>query len=70
MNKKQFLLCKKLFGCINHHQLLDDYISHSFFAFYFYTVKNVFYSSSMNNSEFIKHKYNIKAYVQTLHKIP
>ena len=23
MNKKQFLLCKKLFGHINHHQLMN-----------------------------------------------
>ena len=26
MNKKQFLLCKKLFGHINHYQLLNEYI--------------------------------------------
>ena len=34
MNKKQFLLCKKLFGHINHHQLLNEYVLHDFFAFY------------------------------------
>ena len=28
MNKKQFLLCKKLFGRINHHQLLNEYLLH------------------------------------------
>ena len=32
MNKKQFLLCKKIFGPINHHQLLNGYILHNFFA--------------------------------------
>ena len=34
MNKKQFLLCKKLFGRINHHQLLNEYVLQNFFAFY------------------------------------
>ena len=34
MNKKQFLLCKKLFGRINHDQLLNEYVLHKFFAFY------------------------------------
>ena len=34
MNKKQFLLCKKLFGRINHHQLLNEYVLHNVFAFY------------------------------------
>ena len=34
MNKKQFLLCKKLFGHINHHQLLNEYGLHNVFAFY------------------------------------
>ena len=34
MNKKHFLLCKKLFGCINNHQLLNEYVLHNFFAFY------------------------------------
>ena len=34
MNKKQFLLCKKLFGRINHHQLLNEYILRDVFAFY------------------------------------
>ena len=34
MNKKQFLLYKKLFGRINHHQLLNEYVLHNFFAFY------------------------------------
>ena len=29
MNKKQFLLCKKLFGCIKHHQLLNEYVLHT-----------------------------------------
>ena len=33
MNKKQFLLCKKLFGRINHHQLLNEYVLHNFFCF-------------------------------------
>ena len=34
MNKrKQFLLCKKLFGRINHHQLLNEYVLYNFFAF-------------------------------------
>ena len=27
-------LYKKLFGCINHHQLLNEYVLHNFFAFY------------------------------------
>ena len=34
MNKKQFLMCKKLFGCIKHHQLLNEYVLQNFFAFY------------------------------------
>ena len=34
MNKNQFLLCKKLFGRINHHEVLKEYILHNFFAFY------------------------------------
>ena len=34
MNKNQFLLCKKLFGRINHHEVLNEYILHNFFAFY------------------------------------
>ena len=34
MNKKQFLLYKKLFGRINHHQLLNEYVLLNFFAFY------------------------------------
>ena len=34
MNKKQFLLDKKIFGDINHHQLLNEYDLHNFFAFY------------------------------------
>ena len=29
MNKKQFLLCKKLFGRINHIQLLNEYVLHN-----------------------------------------
>ena len=33
MDKKQFLLCKKLFGRINYHQLLNEYVLHNFFAF-------------------------------------
>ena len=33
MNKKQFLLCKKLFGRINHHQLLNKYVWHNSFCF-------------------------------------
>ena len=33
MNKKQFLLYKKLFSLINHHQLLDEYVLHNFFCF-------------------------------------
>ena len=33
MNKKQFLLCKKLFGRINHHQLLNEHVLHNFFLF-------------------------------------
>ena len=33
MNKKQFLLYKKLFGPMNHHQLLNEYVLHNFFAF-------------------------------------
>ena len=32
--EKQFLLCKKLFGRINHHQLLNEYVLYNFFAFY------------------------------------
>ena len=34
MNKKQFLLCKKLFGRIKRHQLLKGYVLHNFFAFF------------------------------------
>ena len=34
MNKKQFLLCTKLFARINHHQLLNEFVLHNFFAFY------------------------------------
>ena len=34
MNKKQFLLCKKLFGRRNHHQLVNEYVLHNFVAFY------------------------------------
>ena len=34
MNKNIFLLYKKRFGSINHHQLLNEYILHKFFAFY------------------------------------
>ena len=34
MNKKQFSLCKKLFGQIKHHQLLNESVLHNFFAFY------------------------------------
>ena len=34
MNKKEFLLRKKFFGRINHHQLLNEYVLHNFFAFY------------------------------------
>ena len=33
MNKKQLLLCKKLSGRINHHQLLNEYALHNFFCF-------------------------------------
>ena len=28
MNKFFFLLYKKLFGCINYHQLLNEYVLH------------------------------------------
>ena len=31
---KTILLYKKLFGGINHHQLLNEYVLHIFFAFY------------------------------------
>ena len=34
MNKKHFLLYKNLFSRINHHQLLNEYVLHIFFAFY------------------------------------
>ena len=34
MNKKQFLLCKKLFGRINHHQLLNEYVLHNVFLLF------------------------------------
>ena len=34
MNRKQFLLYKKLLGRINHRQLLNEYVLHSFFAIY------------------------------------
>ena len=34
MNKKQFLLYKKLLGRINHQQLLNEYVLHNFYAFY------------------------------------
>ena len=34
MNKKQFLLDKKLFDRINHHQLLNKYVLHNSFASY------------------------------------
>ena len=49
INKKQFLLCKKLFGRINHH---DDGL---YDRKAFYTVKIVFYSFSMNDGEFINY---------------
>ena len=31
--KKQFLLHKKLFGRMNHHQLLNEYALHNFLTF-------------------------------------
>ena len=34
MNKKQFLLYKKLFVRKNHHQLLNEYVLQNIFAFY------------------------------------
>ena len=34
MNKKQFLLYKKLFGRINHRQFLNEYVLHNSFDFY------------------------------------
>ena len=34
MNRKQVLQYKKLFSGINHHQLLNEYVLHNFFAFY------------------------------------
>ena len=33
MNKKQFLLYKKLLGRIIHHHLLNEYVLHNFFCF-------------------------------------
>ena len=33
IKKKQFLLCRNLFGRINYHQLLNEYVLHNFFAF-------------------------------------
>ena len=30
MSEKQFLLYKKLFGRINHHQLVNEYVLHMF----------------------------------------
>ena len=33
INKKQFLVCKKLSGRTNHHQLLNEYVLRNFFAF-------------------------------------
>ena len=50
MNKKQFLLYKKLFGRTNHHQSLNEYILTDdglFARKAFYTVYIVFYSSSI-----------------------
>ena len=44
MNKKQFLLYKKLFGRINHHDDDDDGL---YDRKAFYKVKIVFYSSSV-----------------------
>ena len=32
MSEKQFLLYKKLFGRINHHQLLHEYVLHNMFC--------------------------------------
>ena len=34
MSKKQYLLCKKLFGRIKHYRLLKEHVLHNFFAFY------------------------------------
>ena len=46
MNKKQFLLCKKLFGRIKQHQLLNEVTDVTDDGLYdrkaFYTVKIVF----------------------------
>ena len=33
MNEKQILVSKKLFGRINHDQLLNEYVLHNFFCF-------------------------------------
>ena len=33
MNKKQLLLYKKLFGRVNHHQLLNGYVVYNCFCF-------------------------------------
>ena len=62
MNKKQFLLCKKLFGRIKQHQLLHEVTDVTDDGLYdrkaFYTVEIVFNSSSMNDGEFINYWYN------------
>ena len=34
MNKNNFYFYKKIFGRINHHQLLDEYVLHNLFACY------------------------------------
>ena len=33
MNKVNFLLCRKLFGCSNHHQLPNEHVLKFYFAF-------------------------------------
>ena len=52
MNKKQFLLYKKLYGRINHHQLLNEFVLHNFFCF----LSNIINcQEQLNNVEFINY---------------
>ena len=34
INENNFYYFKKLFGCVNHPQLPNEYVLHNFFAFY------------------------------------
>ena len=50
--KNNFLLCKKLFGCINHHKLLNEYVLQ---PKSFLHSKKLFLFISINDGEFINY---------------